>query len=206
MAWGELLWRHGQRLLGRLQDKNQRKSNSGREKARDATSLLERDHMVIKQLMNRLTATTEGGVKQREFLLKRIETELNTHTRIEEEIFYPAFKESAKRTDEHLYYEAVEEHNMAEYALSDLKSTDAETKEFSAKAKLLKDLVLHHAEEEEQVMFIKARQTMTDRELQDLAEQMQSRKEALASDLVTRMVKTTRGTLAKIIAGEKKAA
>jgi len=189
-------------------EQRQRKSNAGREKsAPDAMSLLEHDHMVIKQLLNRLSATTEGAVKQREALLKRIETELKTHTRIEEEIFYPAFKESAKRTDEHLYYEAVEEHNLAELAFSDLKSTDTETKEFSAKAKVLKDIVLHHAEEEEeQIMFVKARQTMTSRELQDLAEQMQSRKEALASDIVTRMVKTTRGTLAKIIAGEKRKA
>jgi iron-sulfur cluster repair protein YtfE (RIC family) len=185
-----------------------RKSSGSREKsAPDAISLLEHDHMEIKQLLNQLTATTEGAVKKREALLERIETELNTHTRIEEEIFYPAFKESAKRTDDHLYYEAIEEHNMVESALSGLKSTDTETKEFSAKAKVLKDLVLHHAEEEEeQVMFVKARETMTSLELQKLAGEMQSRKEALQSDVITRAVKTTRGTLAKIIGGEERQA
>jgi iron-sulfur cluster repair protein YtfE (RIC family) len=99
--------------------------------------------VTVKQLLNRLNATTERAVNQREQLLQEIETELKIHTRLEEEIFYPAFKKAAKTADDHLYYEAVEEHHMVDMALKEMKAADAESEEFSAKAKVLQDLVLH---------------------------------------------------------------
>src|SRR5688572_24436255 len=96
----------------------------------DAVSMLKQDHGKVKQLLNRLEATTERAGNQRRELFKQIETELKTHTRLEEEIFYPAFQEAVKKSDEHMFYEAVEEHHLVDILLSELKSCSVESEEF----------------------------------------------------------------------------
>ena len=56
-----------------------------------------------------------------EELLSEVENELKVHTQIEEEIFYPAFKDAVEsQKDEHLYYEALEEHHVVDLVLPPL--------------------------------------------------------------------------------------
>jgi hypothetical protein len=163
--------------------------------------------VTLKQLLNRLNATTERAVNQREQLLQDIETALKIHTRLEEEIFYPAFKDAVKSADEHLYYEAVEEHHLVDFVLKEIKAADAESEEFSAKAKVLQDIVLHHAEEEEEpVMFLKARRAMSADELSELGRNMQTRKQELQSSTLTRLAKTTGRTVGKFVNGVRRRA
>src|SRR3954469_19179206 len=132
------------RSATRKKPATRRNSSSGT----DITTLLERDHKLVKRLLNQLDQTTERAAKQREELLKQIENELKTHTRIEEEIFYPAFRDAVKKADQDMYYEALEEHHIVDVVLAEMKGADVESEEFGAKAKVLKDLVMHHAEEE----------------------------------------------------------
>jgi len=62
-----------------------------------------------------LEETTERATGKREKLLATIEQELKLHTKIEEEIFYPAFRDAAKKKDDKdLYYEAIEEHHVVD--------------------------------------------------------------------------------------------
>jgi hypothetical protein len=104
----------------------------------------------VRGLRGELEKTTEKAKSRREELLEEIEMELKIHTTIEEKIFYPAFREAAeKKDDRKLYYEAVEEHHVVDTVLPELKATEVGSEVFAAKAKVLKDLVEHHAEEEE---------------------------------------------------------
>ena len=147
--------------------------NNGRA-ASDAISLLKGDHQKVRQLLRRLES------KGSEELLSQIEYELKVHTQIEEEILYPAFKDSLRsERDEHLYYEALEEHHVVDLVLSEIKGTTEGSEEFDAKAKVLKDLVEHHAEEEETSMFPKARKAMGTARLRELGEELESRKQEL---------------------------
>jgi hypothetical protein len=173
----------------------------------DITLLLERDHKVVKRLLNQLEQTTERATTRREELFKQIENELKTHTRIEEEIFYPAFRDAVKKADQDMYYEAMEEHHVVDVVLAEMKAADTESEEFGAKAKVLKDLVLHHAEEEEEPeMFVKARRVMSKQELNDLGKQMQARKAELEAGIITRVARTAGATLGKIMNGGKRRA
>jgi hypothetical protein len=173
----------------------------------DITSLLERDHRVVKRLLNQLIATTARASRQRKELLEKIESELKTHTQIEEEIFYPAFKQASIKADEHFYYEALEEHHMVDVMLSEMKSSDIESEEFNARAKVLKDLVLHHAEqEEERKMFTRARRVMNKQQLRELGEQMKSRKEELGTGILTRVARTTGAAIGKLVNGGRRRA
>jgi hypothetical protein len=173
----------------------------------DITSLLEHDHKVVKRLLNQLDQTTERATKQREELFNQIETELKMHTRIEEEVFYPAFRDAAEKADQEMYYEALEEHHVVDLVLAEMKRADFESEEFGAKAKLLKDLVLHHAEEEEEPqMFVKARRMMSKQKLNDLGKQMQARKAELGAGIMTRVARTAGATLGRIMNGGKRRA
>jgi hemerythrin superfamily protein len=148
----------------------------------NAITMLKSDHALVKRLLRELDATTERAVKQRESLVAQIERELKTHAQIEEEVFYPAFKavtEDSEAVD--MFYEAAEEHHVVDMVLPALKAANPKSKEFSAKAKVLKDLVEHHIREEEGQMFQEARSRFDDQQLRDLGELMQARKDSIAA-------------------------
>jgi hemerythrin superfamily protein len=148
----------------------------------NALTLLKEDHKRVKALLEELAEAGDRAPRKREALLRQIALELTTHTTLEEEIFYPAFLAAAKkRDDQTVYYEAQEEHLAAKVVLADLLRADPTTPSFHGKAKVLKELVLHHAKEEESEMFPLARSLMGKEELDALGESMARRKSALLS-------------------------
>jgi hemerythrin-like domain-containing protein len=147
---------------------------------KDAITLLKEDHKKVKGLLAQLEKTTERGADRRLKLLGQIETEVKIHTTIEEEIFYPAYRDAVKKKDDkELYQEALEEHHVVDLVLPELKDSDPAGEIFGAKAKVLKELIEHHAEEEEKEMFPKARRALGAAELRDLGSRMASRKRSL---------------------------
>ncbi|GAB3395497.1 hemerythrin domain-containing protein [Azotobacter armeniacus] len=150
----------------------------------NAVELLKHDHETVKQLFERLSKTTERGVKTREELMRHLHEELTAHTRIEEEVFYPAFRSAGGKEGEVLFHEAKEEHRAVEaLILPDLEKTDPSSTEFAGRVKVLKDLVEHHIEEEEQEMLPKASELLGEDRLEELGAQMESRKKELKKQL-----------------------
>ena len=147
----------------------------------DAITLLKDDHKMVRKLLDELEKSTVRAAKRRTTLLAKIATNLKAHTAIEEEIFYPAFKEAGRKSDDDkMYFEALEEHRAAgELVLPDLLKTDPASEKFSGRAKVLKELVEHHAGEEEKDMFPRAKRILTKEELLSLGERMQARKRQL---------------------------
>ncbi|APG06096.1 hemerythrin [Luteibacter rhizovicinus DSM 16549] len=149
----------------------------------DAIALLKQDHTLVKDLLEQLADSTSRAVKKRGELLQQIHVNLKAHTTIEEEIFYPAFKEAGKKEEEKMYYEALEEHRAAEdLVLPDLMKTDPATEQFSGRAKVLKELIEHHIEEEEQEMFKDAKKLLSKEELNELGARMETRKAELLAE------------------------
>src|SRR5258705_13848248 len=73
---------------------------------KDALTLL-KDHDTVRELLSELE---EAEGRKRLATLRNIEQELKVHTKIEEDIFYPAFREaSEKEEDTELYFEALVE-------------------------------------------------------------------------------------------------
>src|SRR6266850_1425575 len=172
--------------------KSNRSSSSGRGK--DAIALLMEDHKNVRQLLKKLEATTERSTDQREQLLSKIENEVKMHTTIEEEIFYPAYRDAVRtRDDKELYFEALEEHHVVDLVMPEVKSTETNSDDFGAKAKVLKDLIEHHAKEEETQMFPKARKAMGAARLKELGQEIQERKHELSTFLFGRTIERMRG-------------
>jgi hemerythrin superfamily protein len=147
----------------------------------NAIELLKADHEKVRGLFEELTNTTSRAEKTRTQLLAKLRLELDVHTLIEEEIFYPAFREAASGADDkELIFEALEEHRAAgELVLPDLLETEVASERFGGRAKVLKELVEHHADEEEKDMFPKARKLLGREQLDELGAQMAERKREL---------------------------
>jgi hemerythrin-like domain-containing protein len=149
----------------------------------DAIQLLKNDHQAVKELLTELADTTSRAVKRRTTLLREIHLNLHAHTTIEEEIFYPAYKEAGDKEQAKMYFEALEEHRAAEdLVLPDLLQTDPSSEQFSGRAKVLKELIEHHVKEEEQDMFKQANSLLDKATLQELGEQMAQRKQEVIKE------------------------
>ena len=147
----------------------------------DAITLLTNDHKKVRTLLGELAETTSRAEKTRTELLAKIALELKVHTTIEEEIFYPAFKAAGEKSDDDkMFFEAMEEHRAAgDLVLPDLLKTSVTTDQFGGRAKVLKELVEHHADEEEKEMFPRARTLLGKDALAELGEQLAARKQEL---------------------------
>jgi hemerythrin-like domain-containing protein len=149
---------------------------------KDAIELLITDHEKIKKLVNGLTDTTIRAEMKRPELLEEIVQEIKIHTYLEEKIFYPALKKTGDFNHERLCFEAFEEHRVVlGLILPDLKKTDPTSEKFSSRAKILKELIEHHADEGEINMFKEAKYFLPANELNALGEQMNHRKHELQS-------------------------
>jgi hemerythrin superfamily protein len=138
----------------------------------DALELLKQDHEKVSQLLER---GQEAEPKQRKQIFKEIKTELDTHARIEETIFYPALEEHEELKD--MVLESLEEHKQMKTVLRELAKLSPNSERFKPKFKVLKDNVKHHAvEEEEGKMFPKIRNVIDKSELEQLGEELETAK------------------------------
>jgi hypothetical protein len=140
----------------------------------DALTLIKEDHQKMRKLLTELESTTERGVKTREELYATIKGELMVHEAIEEEIFYPALKAHPKAKD--IVLEGYEEHHVVDTVMAELEGLPVDDEAWGAKAKVMKENVEHHMEEEEGEMFKQARSVFDREELEQLGEEMAARK------------------------------
>lgn len=154
----------------------------------NAIDLLKSDHERVKAILTQLSESTERAVKKRADLLSKLEMEITIHTKLEEEILYPAFKEAGAKEQDIMYYEAKEEHRTVDsLVLPDLKATDPATPEFSGRVKVVKELLEHHIEEEETEMFPQANKLLGKARLEELGAQMETMKADYKKSLMSGM-------------------
>jgi iron-sulfur cluster repair protein YtfE (RIC family) len=136
----------------------------------NAFTLLKTDHERVAGILKTIEGTTERAIKGREELFTRLKGELDLHAKIEEEIFYPALEEDEDTRE--ITLEAYEEHRLVKQLLAELEAEPKDTEEWTAKFTVLKENIEHHVEEEEGEMFKKARQALSDEEIEALGERL----------------------------------
>jgi hemerythrin-like domain-containing protein len=150
----------------------------------NAIDLLKADHAKVKDILSQLSDSTERALKKRVELLGKLEMEISIHTRLEEEILYPAFKAAGSKEQDVMYFEAKEEHRTVDsLVLPDLKLTDPGTPEFSGRVKVVKELLEHHIEEEETEMFPQAKKLLGKEKLEELGAQMEAMKASCKKEI-----------------------
>ncbi|HEX8841430.1 MAG TPA: hemerythrin domain-containing protein, partial [Sphingomicrobium sp.] len=126
--------------------------------SQDATALLREDHRKVEKLFKEFEGAKGEGRKEK--LARRICMELTVHTKIEEEIFYPACK---GKVDEDLLKEAYVEHDAAKLLIAEIEAGSGQSDEFfDAKVQVLSEQIEHHVEEEEKELFPEARKAELD--------------------------------------------
>jgi hemerythrin superfamily protein len=142
----------------------------------DALKLLKQQHEEAKSLFKKIEGAEED---QKQELFDRLADALAVHATIEEKHFYPATKNA--RTEE-LLQEAVEEHLGAKRIIADLLEMSPSDAQFDAKVKVLKEMVEHHVEEEEEELFPKVKKMLSEDELEDLGVVMEDMVEDLQAE------------------------
>ena len=138
--------------------------NGAATRRNSATALLKTQHRKVEAILKKL----EGGRSEAQPLLDELARDLPAHMQIEQELFYPA----VRKLDEDMVLESFEEHAVAEIALKRLLTTASEDPTFKAKATVLKELIMHHVEEEEGELFPKVDKKMAAEENQELGRRM----------------------------------
>jgi len=148
----------------------------------DAIRLLTDDHKQVKALFREYEGLSDSAHKSRQRVVERVCRELEVHTQIEEEIFYPAFQAKADDEGQDLVAESRQEHHVVDVLMSEIKQLEPDNPEYAAKFTVLMENVEHHADEEEKEMFPQARKALKD-DLQRLGEQMEQRKGQLMATM-----------------------
>ena len=139
----------------------------------DALELLKQDHTKVKELLEKAESAEQG--KERTAIFEKIKTELETHARIEEDVFYPAVQKNEELKD--MVLESIEEHKQVKTLLREMDNLSKDSEKFEPKLKVLKENVEHHAEEEEEgKMFPKVRKLFSATELQELGAELEAAK------------------------------
>lgn len=142
----------------------------------DAIVLLTTDHDEVRSLFEQFrTANEAEDMDRMKELQKKIFSELETHTRIEEDIFYPAVRETDEEELAELVDEGVQEHHVVKVLMREIEDVSGDDT-FIAKMKVLMENVEHHAEEEETDMFPDLRERMSQERLDGLGAEMESAK------------------------------
>ncbi|HLL16393.1 MAG TPA: hemerythrin domain-containing protein [Pyrinomonadaceae bacterium] len=148
----------------------------------DAFELLKNDHAKVSSLFDRIEPATDATTRQQ--LFAQLKQELDVHAHIEETILYPALKQIAETRD--ITEEGYEEHQEVKDLLAELEATPADSEEWSDMILELRENVEHHVEEEEGEMFTKAREVLSEQQINEIgarmsAEKQQQQKAAAAS-------------------------
>lgn len=128
----------------------------------DAIGLLTADHARVKKLFREFANLKEGNGadEDKSVLVAQICDELEVHTRIEEDIFYPAVR--ATIGEDGLMDEAIVEHAGARELIAQLQNMNPDDDLYDAKVTVLGEQIQHHVKEEESEMFPKARKAKVD--------------------------------------------
>lgn len=161
----------------------------------DAISLLTADHNRVRGLFEQFEKAKDGGDEATLATLgAKIFEELEVHTTIEEERFYPAVHDLSEEIGE-VVDEGIEEHHVVEVLMGEIAALDPSSDEWKAKMTVLIENVKHHAEEEEKEMFPKVRSASDGSNLETLAEQLEARKAELGAPTLADKIDLTKEQL-----------
>ena len=142
----------------------------------DAIELLRADHQKVRDLFQDYENAQDQKAKHQ--IAQQVFVELETHAQLEENVFYPAFRQEADQEGKQLVAESLQEHQTVKELIEELRELDADDEAFDAKFHQLMEDVEHHVEEEESEMFPEAEVALTE-QAEDLMDEMQELKKQL---------------------------
>ncbi|MEO7254117.1 MAG: hemerythrin domain-containing protein [Casimicrobium sp.] len=149
----------------------------------DAITFLNSDHVAVEGLFAQFKALADVSNPAHETkrtLARKICALLNVHTQVEEELFYPAVRESLGLDASALMEGASVEHALCSKLISQIESMEPLDHRYEARVIVLGDYIERHIKEEERAIFSKMRKANFDSV--GLAHELAIRKHELLSD------------------------
>jgi hemerythrin superfamily protein len=164
----------------------------------DALNLLVADHNRVRGLFERFKKANEtNNTSEMSTLASTIVTELDVHTKIEEEIFYPWAHDLTEEIGETVD-EGIQEHHVVKVLIEELGGLNAGADDWVAKMTVLIENVEHHAEEEEQELFPKVRSHSKAPAREELGESLDNRKGQLGAPVLADKIDLTDARLREL--------
>ncbi|MGN6703157.1 MAG: hemerythrin domain-containing protein [Burkholderiaceae bacterium] len=148
-------------------------------KGEDAIAFLTHQHDEVKKLFKQFDKIKDGDAAQKAELAQQICNALIVHTKIENEIFYPAVRGATHADD--MMNEALVEHDSAKWLIDQLGAMKPDDPMYAAKVTVLGEYFNHHVEEEEKEMFPQAKKAKLD--MHALGEQLAARAETIKQEV-----------------------
>jgi hemerythrin superfamily protein len=140
-------------------------------KTTNALQLLKDDHRTVEALFTRFEGLGPRAFKRRRDVVDKIIEELSVHAAIEEQVLYPQVRERIPDLEPDVL-EALEEHHVVKWTLSELEGMDAQEERFEAKVTVLIESVRHHVKEEESELFPQIRKALSRTELERMGAEL----------------------------------
>lgn len=118
----------------------------------DAIAVLKADHREVEKLFKQFERAGDGARKTKRKLVDRMIAELSVHAAIEEEVLYPAARREVPDALADVL-EALEEHHVVKWELTELAGLDPADERFDAKVTVMAEQVRHHVKDEEDELF-----------------------------------------------------
>jgi hemerythrin superfamily protein len=144
----------------------------------DAIALLKTDHRKVKNLFARYESA--GNFSTKHLIAEQVFTELDLHTQLEENVFYPAYEEMTGKKGTQLVADSRLAHEHVRELMIELQGIDLDEAVFEVKFHDLMGIVREHVAEEENAMFPEAEQILAD-QLEDLMDHMVALKQQLTA-------------------------
>ena|SRR5579862_7149480 len=129
---------------------------------------LKTDHDQVKAMLEQILGTDDA--KQRGELFKQFKTDMTAHSRAEEKVLYLRM-EKADETAKDEALEGFVEHEIVDRLMDDLSRSRAkDSDKWTARCKVLKELIEHHVDEEEGEFFATARKLFDEATLEKMGE------------------------------------
>lgn len=143
----------------------------------DAIDLLDADHLSMHALFQsyRELVRTRAPSLQRRTLAEEICLELTIHTKLEEELFYPAVRDALH--DPQVVDETEDQHGSQREFVGQILSTSADDELYDARVAVLADYFERHVRDEREQVFNRALAARVD--LQALGRAITARREEL---------------------------
>jgi len=146
------------------------------------TVLLRNDHETLKALFNKFNKFSSGKNQNgKKDLLNEIRREIQVHSQMEREIFYPALSATSSSEAAVLVTKAEQQHRSVEKLIQELSSMSGSEKTFETKMESLINAVVEHIQMEEEEIFDEARKNLPEYRLEELGLEMEDRRKILVS-------------------------
>ncbi|MGB9940222.1 hemerythrin domain-containing protein [Methanosarcina sp.] len=124
--------------------------------------ILSQEHKLV---LGMFEAAMASGSKEALF---KIKVEIDPHMAGEEKLYYPLLEEKEESRD--IARKAYMEHNEAKALMYELEGMGESSENWTARLNELKEVIIHHVQDEESKVFEKSRNILSQRQAEELAQ------------------------------------